>query len=255
MKIVVLIKQVPDTWGERHLDTESGWVDRGASEAVIDEVGERAIEAALVYKDAADAEVVVMTMGPGSAKESLRKGLAMGADSAVHVTDEGLAGSDAMRTAQVLAAAIGRVGFDLVVAGDVSTDGGGGVVPAMVAEHLGVAHLTHLDSVEITGDGVRGVRGTAGGDAQVQASLPAVVSVTERTPEGRFPNFRGIMKARKKPTEVLSLADLGVGPDGGSRSVVVSASKRPAREAGIKVVDEGDGGKQLVDYLIEQKLV
>jgi len=254
MKIVVLIKQAPDTWGERHLNTETGWVDRDASEAVIDEVGERAIEAALVYKDSADAEVVVMTMGPASAKESLRKGLAMGADSAVHVVDEQLAGADVLRTAQVLATAIQREGFDLVVAGDVATDGGGGVVPAMVAEHLGVAHLTHLDQVTITADGIKGVRGVSGGDAQVSARLPAVISVTERTPEGRFPNFRGIMRARKKPMQVLSLGDLGLGADA-ARSVVVSAAARPAREAGTKIVDEGDGGKQLAQFLAEQKLI
>ena len=254
MKIVVLIKQVPDTWGERHLDTETGWVDRGASEAVIDEVGERAIEAALVYKDSADAEVVVMTMGPASAKESLRKGLAMGADSAVHIVDDGLAGADVLRTAQVLAAAVQREGFDVVVAGDVATDGGGGVVPAMVAEHLGVPHLTHLDQVTIAADGVSGVRGTSAGDAQVGASLPVVVSVTERTPEGRFPNFRGIMRARKKPMQTLSLADLGLGPDA-SRSVVVSATARPARQAGTKVVDEGEGGRQLAQFLAEKKLI
>ncbi|MGC0252266.1 electron transfer flavoprotein subunit beta/FixA family protein [Pseudactinotalea sp. Z1748] len=256
MKIVVLIKNVPDTWGERRLDPQTGRVDRGASEAVIDEVGERAIEAALVYKDGADAEVVVMTMGPEAAKESLRKGLAMGADSAVHIKDDGLVGADMVRTSGVLAAAIKQVGFDLVIAGDVSTDGGGGVVPAMVAEALGVPHLTHLDSVSITAQGVSGEREATGGVAEVRADLPAVISVTERTPEGRFPNFRGIMRARKKPTLALSLGDIaGLPEQAVTRTSVLSAAQRPAREAGVKVVDEGDGGQKLFEYLSQENLV
>lgn len=256
MRIVVLIKEVPDTWGERHLDTGTGRVDREGSEGVIDEVGERAIEAALVYKDSAEAEVVVMTMGPASAKDSLRKGLAMGADSAVHIVDDALAGSDAVRTAGVLAAAIKQVGFDLVVAGDQSTDGTGGVVPAMIAELLDIAHATHLDSVQISAEAVSGERGVSNGTAQVRAELPAVVSVTERTPEGRFPNFRGIMRARKKPMQVLALGEIeGVPHSDGGRCVVLSTTKRPGREAGVKIVDEGDGGRKLAEYLAGAKVI
>lgn len=256
MKIVVLVKQVPDTWGERRLDLQTGLVDRTAGDAVIDEVGERAIEAALSYKDAHGAEVVLLTMGPESAKESLRKGLAMGADSAVHVVDDALAGSDMVRTSRVLAAALQQTGFDLVIAGNETTDGRGGVVPAMVAELLGVPHLTHLDQVEIAAGEVRGVRAAGSVTADVAAPLPAVVSVTERTPEARFPNFRGIMRARKKPTQTLTLADLpGVGTDIGARSLVLSAAERPARAAGTKIVDEGDAGRQLADFLAGAKLI
>lgn len=255
MRIVVLIKEVPDTWGERHLDTATGRVDRAGSEGVIDEVGERAIEAALVYKDSGDAEVVVMTMGPASAKDALRKGLAMGADSAVHIVDDALAGADVVRTAGVLAAAIKQTGFDLVIGGDQSTDGTGGVVPAMIAEVLGVPHATHLDAVQIAGDGVTGERGVNNGTAQVRTGLPAVVSVTERTPEGRFPNFRGIMRARKKPMQVLALSDIADVPEPGAQSVVLSATKRPGRAVGVKIVDEGEGGRKLAEYLVSEKVI
>ena len=257
MKIVVLVKQVPDTWGERKLDLATGLVDRDGVEAVIDEVGERALEVALSYRDSDDAEVVVLSMGPASAKEILRKGLAMGADSAVHVLDDALAGADLAWTAEVLAAAIGSIGFDLVVAGNESTDGRGGVIPAMIAEHLGVPHATQLNSVEITTGEVRGERGTDSGAADVRAPLPAVVSVTERLPEARFPNFRGIMKAKKKPLEVLTLADLGaeVSATRAARSVVVSTMERPPRAGGKKIVDDGHAGVELAEFLAAAHLI
>ncbi|MFH5821911.1 electron transfer flavoprotein subunit beta/FixA family protein [Georgenia sp. AZ-5] len=259
MRIVVLVKQVPDTWGERRLNPSTGRVDRAASDPVIDEVGERALEAALAHKDSHDAEVVVMTMGPKGATEILRKGLAMGADSAVHVADDGLAGADLVRTAEVLAAAIRRTGFDLVIAGNESTDGRGGVVPAMIAEHLGVAHATHLNSVEIMDGEVRGERNTEVGTSDLRAALPAVISVTERAPEARFPNFRGIMKAKKKPLEVLTLADLGAevlaGQGANPRSIVLSAAERPARTAGKKIVDDGNAGKELAEFLAAAHLI
>lgn len=258
MKIVVLVKQVPDTWGERTLDVTTGFVDRNASEAVIDEVGERALEAALVHKDDADAEVVVLTMGPAPAVDVLRKGLAMGADSAVHMLDDTLAGADLARTAEVLAAAITEVGFDLVVAGNEATDGHAGVIPAMVAEHLGVPHATHLDSVEITPDGVRGRRGTDDGVLTVRAPLPAVVSVTERAPEPRYPSFRGIMKAKKKPLRVIGVGDLGVdvvAAPTAARSAVLSATGRPPRAGGTTIVDDGNAGAELAAYLAAADLI
>ncbi|MFH5824584.1 electron transfer flavoprotein subunit beta/FixA family protein [Georgenia sp. AZ-5] len=259
MRIVVLVKQVPDTWGERKLDPARGVVDRSASDAVIDEVGERALEAALAYKDDHDAHVVVITMGPGSAVDVLRKGLAMGADSAVHILDDALAGADLGWTAEVLAAAVKEVGFDLVIAGNEATDGRGGVVPAMIAEHLGVPHATHLNSVEITAEGVRGQRGTESGAADVHASLPAVISVTERAPEPRFPNFRGIMKAKKKPLQVLCVHDVSVdamaaGAEA-ARSTVVSAVERPARTGGTKIVDDGHAGAELAKFLTSANLI
>ncbi|WP_244903632.1 electron transfer flavoprotein subunit beta/FixA family protein [Cnuibacter physcomitrellae] len=149
MKIVVLIKQVPDTYGERRLDTTSGRIDRSI-DPVIDEITERAIEVALTEKDRSDAEVVLLTMGPASAVEMLRRGLAIGADRAVHVLDDALAGSDMLRTSAVLAAALRREGFDLVITGNESTDGRGGSMAAMLSEQLSVPHATYLNAVEIT---------------------------------------------------------------------------------------------------------
>lgn len=260
MKIIVLVKQVPDTEEERRLDPASGLLDRVTGENVADEINERALEVALQYKDShKDTEVVVLSMGPGGVTKALRKLLSMGADSAVHVLDDALAGSDAGWTAAVLAAAVNNVGFDLVIAGNESTDGRGGVVPAMVAEHLGVAHLGFLDAAQIDAATVSGERGTESGSLAVHASLPAVASVTERCAEARFPNFKGIMKAKRKPLSVLGLDDLGVDPSTAfaalGRSVVVTANERPARTAGKKVVDEGQAGVELAEYLVAGRLI
>lgn len=259
MKIIVLVKQVPDTYDERKLDPATGRLDRQASEPIIDEVAERAIEVALRHKDAdKSTEVVLLSMGPDSVTAALRKGLSLGADAAVHVLDDALAGADLGRTATVLAAALSQTGFDLIVAGNESTDGRGGVLPAMVAEHLGLPHLTYLESVEIGGDRVAGVRGTEGGTMRIHAGLPAIISVTERSPEVRFPNFKGILSAKKKPLTVLSLADLGLSAgdlDPAGRSVVVSTTERPARTAGTKIVDDGTAGEQLAEFLAAGHLI
>jgi len=254
MKIIALVKQVPDTWGDRKLDS-SGLLDRDASERIIDEINERSLEIALSYKDAnKGTEVVLMSMGPTDATSTLRKGLSMGADSAIHIVDDNLAGSDASRTSQVLAAALKNTGFDLVVAGNESTDGRGGVVPAMLAERLGVAQLTHLNSVELTETTVSGVRSTDDGTLTAHATLPAVISVTEVAAEPRYPNFKGIMTAKKKPITVMSLADLGA-PEPAARSVIVSSTERPARAAGKKVIDEGNAAAELAEFLAAERLI
>lgn len=257
MKVLVLVKEVPDTWGDRTLDLETGLADRAASERVLDEIGERAIEAAVVLKEAdPEIEVVLLSMGPESVQSGLRKGLAMGADRAVLVQDDELRGADLTLTAQTLAAAIRAEGFDLVIAGAFSTDGSGGVVPAMIAEHLGVAHLTSLASVQRDGDRVAGDRATDGGTARVSAPLPAVVSITEGMPEARFPNFKGIMAAKKKPIDVRSLGDLGVAAGLDTpRSILVAVGATPPRSAGTIITDEGDGGEQLAAFLVSNKLV
>lgn len=254
MKIIALVKQVPDTGGERKLDA-SGLLDRNASERIIDEINERSLEIALRYKDSnKQAEVVLMTMGPADATSTLRKGLSMGADSAIHIVDDNLAGSDAVRTSAVLAAALKDTGFDLVVAGNESTDGRGGVVPAMLAERLGVAQLTHLNSVELSEGSVSGVRSTDAGTLTAHADLPAVISITEIAAEPRFPNFKGIMTAKKKPVTVLSLSDLGVETPP-AQSVVVSATERPARTGGKKVIDDGTAAAELAEFLAAERLI
>lgn len=258
MKIIVLVKQVPDTWGDRKLNESSGLLDRHASDSVIDEIGERALEVALTHKDATGAEVVVLTVGPSKANEALRKGLAMGADSAIHILDESLAGADIQWTTIVLAAAIKKIGFDLVIAGNESTDGRGGMIPAMVAETLGVANVTFAGDLNITESTVSGERASESGSLSIHAPLPAICSITESSPEARFPNFKGIMRAKKKPLEAWSLADLGLDANsfsGLGRSIIISIAQRPERTAGIKVVDDGSAADQLAEFLVSNRLV
>ncbi|MDR6866810.1 electron transfer flavoprotein beta subunit [Microbacterium resistens] len=258
MKIFVLVKEVPDTYGDRKLDLETGLADRGAGDVVLDEITERALEAALTYADAnPGTEVVALSMAPESATASIRRALAMGAASAVHIVDEGLRGADLGTTAAVLAAAVRRGAPDLVLTGNLSTDGAGGVLPAMLAEHLGFAQLTALSAVQIADGSVSGTRATDFGAQEVSATLPAVVSITEALPDARFPNFKGIMAAKKKPLEVLSLADLGVdiAPEAAPQAIMTSVAEKPPRAAGVKITDEGDAAAQLVDFLVQNRLV
>lgn len=252
MRIVVLAKEVPDTWSDRRIDPDTKRVVR--DDVVTDEITERATEVALQRQDSDGDEVIVLTMGPASSAEMLRRLLAMGADSAVHILDDELVGSDLGRTAQVLAAAIASLGFDLVIAGNESTDGRGGVLAAMIAERLGIPHATSLSEVEIAAGEVTGRRESDHDVAQVRAALPAVISVTERVAEPRFASFRNIMKAKKKPLTTLSTADLEL-PVGGARSVVLSVVPRPPRQTGTRIVDEGDAGVQLADFLLSHRLI
>ena len=160
-------------------------------------------------------------------------------------------------TAEVLAAAIRRTGFDLVIAGNLSTDGSGGVMAAMVAELLDVPNLTTLNSVQIGEGTVSGERASDGATMQVSAELPAVISITEALPDARFPNFKGIMAAKKKPFETVTLEELGIEPEdaNASRSIVLALSEKPPREAGTKIVDEGDAGEKLAEFLVQNRLV
>lgn len=255
MKIVVLIKEVPDTYEPRRLDLATGLLDRAASDAVVDEIDERALEVALQTKDRAkDTEIVAIAMGPDEARDGLKKALQMGADRAVHILDDALAGSDALATARVLAAAVSREQPDLVLAGNESTDGRGGVVPAMLAELLGLPLAGFLGSVEIGQNAIRGTRTTDVEITTLSAPLPAVVTVTEKSAEARFPSFKGVMGAKKKPTEVLTASSLGVAPLQ-ARTVVLSTAERPARTAGTTIEDDGSGGTQLADWLVARGLV
>ncbi len=258
MKIVVLVKGVPDTYGDRKLTLETGLADRAASETVIDEIGERALEVALSHADKnPGTEVVVISMAPEASAATVRKSLAMGAAAAVQIADEALIGADLGLTAEVLAAAISRAGFDLVIAGNLSTDGSGGVMAAMIAELLDVPSATALNTVEIGAEAVSGERASDGATMRVSAQLPAVISITERLPDARFPNFKGIMAAKKKPFETLTLTDLGIDAEdqAASRSIVIGLSEKPPRAAGIKIVDEGDAGEKLADFLAQNRLV
>ncbi len=260
MNIVVLIKQVPDTYSERKLSDGDFTLDRGAADAVLDEINERAVEEALQLKEAGDAEVTVVTMGPERATDAIRKALSMGADKAVHLTDEALHGSCAIQTAKALAKVIGTLGeVDLIIAGNEATDGRSGAIPAMLAELLGRPQLTHVRKLSVDGSTVTAERETDDGLFQLEASLPAVVSVTEKINEPRYPSFKGIMAAKKKPVTTLTLADAGIDPSevglGAAASSVSSAAPKPPRTAGERVSDEGDGGSKIAQYLVGQKII
>ena len=260
MNIVVLVKQVPDTYSERKLRSD-GTLDRDATDAVLDEINERAVEAALQLKEAHDgSEVTVLTMGPDRATDAIRKALSMGADKAVHLSDEALAGSDSVQTARALAKAIGTVeGVDLVVAGNEASDGRSAAVPAMVADVLGLPALTHAREVTVEGSSVTVKRETDDGVTTLTAELPAVVSVGEKINEPRYPSFKGIMAAKKKPVTTLGLADAGIDPSevglANALTAVTSSQPKPPKSAGEKVTDEGDGGQKIAAYLVSQKLV
>jgi electron transfer flavoprotein beta subunit len=259
MNIVVCMKQVPDTASERTLRAADNTLDREAADGLINELDEYAIEEGLRLAEAHGGEVTILSMGPQRASESIRKALSMGADKAVHVIDDALAGSDAMGTSAALAAALRHTGFDLVILGSESTDARMGVMAALLAERLGVPQLSLAAKVEVDGTAVSVNRQTDYGYDRVQASLPAVISVVEKINEPRYPSFKGIMAAKKKPVETLALADIGIEPDevglAGAATEVVSFASRPPRQAGTVVKDEGDGGVKAAEFLVAQKLI
>src|SRR6266568_56207 len=230
MNIVVCVKQVPDTAVERKLKDADGTLDRASVDGLINELDEYAIEEGLKIAEAqreagSEAEVTIVTMGPEKAAESIRKALSMGADKAVHLLDDGLAGSDALSTSYALAQVLGQTGFDLV----------------------------------ICGSAIRARRVSDDGYLEVEASLPAVMSVVEKINEPRYPSFKGIMAAKKKPVQTMSLADAGIDPAlvglGGAATEVVDHTQRPPRQAGTVVKDEGDGGVKVAEFLATRKFI
>jgi electron transfer flavoprotein beta subunit len=259
MNIVVCMKQVPDTESERTLRPADSTLDRDAADALINELDEYAIEEGLKLAEAHGGEVTILSMGPQRASESIRKALSMGADKAVHLLDDGLAGSDALGTSAALAAALSRIGFDLVILGSESTDARMGVMAAMLSERLGVPQLSLASKVGTDGTAIEINRQTDYGYDRVQATLPAVVSVVEKINEPRYPSFKGIMAAKKKPVETLSLADIGIDPGqtglAGAATEVASFAARPPRQAGTVVKDEGDGGVKAAEFLAATKLI
>lgn len=258
-KIVVAVKFVPDATGDRRFDGSDFTVDRVGVDGLLSELDEYAVEQALRVVEESGGEVTVVTVGPEGASDAVRKALQMGADAGVHVVDDAVHGSDAVATSLVLAKAIEGLDFDLVVCGMASTDAGMGVVPVLLAERLGVPAVTFASELVVEGDVVRVRRDGDAATQSVEASGPLVVSVTDQTGEARYPSFKGIMAAKKKPVEEKSLADVGVDPGevglGGSGSKVTGVVERPAREAGVIVTDEGDGGVKLVDFLVSKKFV
>jgi electron transfer flavoprotein beta subunit len=259
MKIVVLVKQVPDSGAERTLSAADNTVERGSASNVINEMDEYAIEEALRIKEAHGGEVTVLTMGPERASESIRKALSMGPDAAVHIQDAALHGSCAVATSKVLAAALATLGADLVLCGAESTDGRVQVMPHMLAERLGIAALTGARRLTVDGSTLTVERQTDEGYEVVTAATPAVVSVWDTINEPRYPSFKGIMAAKKKPVRGLALADLGIGADevgaAGATSAVVEFRRRPPRSGGTKITDDGTGGSRLVEFLAAEKFV
>ena len=259
MKIVVLVKQVPDTWSDRTLRADDRTVDRDAADAVFNEMDEHGVEEALRLKEAHGGEVTVLSMGPERTSETIRKALAMGADAAVHVSDEALHGSCAVGTSAALAAALRTLEFDVVVVGTEASDARVGALGAMLAEWLGIPALTGARSVAVDGQTARIERQNDSGYETVEADLPVVISVIEKINEPRYPSFKGIMAAKKKPVQTLGIADLGLAADhvglAGATSEVVDFAPRPPKQKGEVITDEGTGGVKLAEFLAAQKII
>ncbi len=259
MNIVVTVKQVPDTWAEKKLDPSDMTVDRKSVDNVMNEMDEFGVEEALRIKEAHGGEVTILTMGPEKAIEAIRKALSMGADKAVHLTDESLHGSDAIQTSAALAAVIKTLDADIVITSTEASDARGGVMGALLSEQLGLPQLTLARKVTVDPDAKKITieRQTDNGYATIEASMPAVVGVIEKINEPRYPSFKGIMAAKKKPLTTLSVSDAGLGSVGGdaASTAVDAAEPRPPKSAGQIVKDEGDGGTKVADFLASQKLI
>ena len=264
MNIVVCVKHVPDATADRHFETDNT-VDRVGADGLLSELDEYAVEQALQIKEkqgeGAEVTVTALCVGPEGAVDAVRKALQMGADQGVHVVDDAIAGSDAIATSLVLAEAIKKQGTpDLIVCGMASTDGEMSVVPAMLSERLGLPQVTFASVVETQGDQVRVKRDGDAATEVIGATLPVVLSVTDQTGEARYPSFKGIMAAKKKPLDSWSLGDLGV--DAGevgleaAWTAVEATEARPPRTAGEIVTDEDDSGATaLVEFLASKKFI
>ncbi len=259
MKIAVCAKYVPEAAAPRRLDPQSKRLDR-SGEGALNAFDAHAVEEALRLKEAAtDAEVVIVSLGPERALEALRKALAMGVDRALLVSDDAAAGSDLVATSYVLARALEREQPDLVFFGQQASDADGAVLWAAIAERLRLPLISQVADLTLSDGTIRGKRQTEYGYDVIEASLPAVVAVSDAINEPRYPSLKGIMGAKKKPQETLSLADLGLGPDdageAGSRTTVLGLGDPPARGDTQRIEDEGDAAEKIVDYLAARKLV
>ncbi|GEO90887.1 electron transfer flavoprotein subunit beta/FixA family protein [Kocuria flava] len=270
LTIVVPVKHVPDAAQERVLAGDPPRLQRGTG--ILCELDEYALEAALQLVEArggtaAGHRVLALTMGPAPAADALKRALQLGADAAVHVLDDALAGSDAWATALVLAAAVRRTAeeegrpVDLVLTGMASTDGETSLVPGQLAERLGLAHVGFATALSLDDDAaaLTAVHATATESLRVEAPLPALVAVTDRSSTPRYPSFKAILAAKKKPVRTWSAADLGLGPEQvgtvGSRTEVLGAEARPPRTAGRVIHDDGEGGIRLAEFLLAERLV
>jgi electron transfer flavoprotein beta subunit len=254
MNVVVCVKQIPDPNNPYEL-TSDGRLKRDVAQSVLDPGDEFGVEAALRLAEASGGEVTVVSMGPAKAMDAIRRALSMGAAKGILITDDALAGADAIATAKVLAAAIKKVeGADLIICGVESTDGYTGAVPMMVAELLGLPQVTFVKHVEVDGSTLKVQRQTMKGYDQVSSPMPAVMTVTAGVNEPRYPTFKGIMQAKSKPVETPSLADLGLSDLAATQSVA-GVQPAPARGAGELFTDDGTGAAKVADFLKAAKVI
>jgi electron transfer flavoprotein beta subunit len=259
MNVVVCVKQIPDPANPGKLDPTSKTLVR-EGKLILDESDSYGVEMALQLRDAAGSgEVVLVSMAPNSEVSGLRTGLAMGADKAVLVSDPACAGSDSLGTSKALAAAIGRVQADLILTATESTDGYTGTVPAQVAEILGLPAITFAKKVTVDGTKVLVERQTESGYDEVECSLPAVVSVTAGVVEPRYPSFKGIMAAKSKPVDEVTVADLGLETSSvgwaGARQEIVEVVAAEERQAGEVIEDDGTAHERVVAFLEGLKVI
>ena len=250
MKIAVTVKQVPDSWAEKRL--VNGRVDRENVDAVLNDLDEYAIEEALRIREQnpGDHSITLISMGPERANEAVRKGLSMGADNAIIVTDPSLQNADALITSKVLSEIIAEGNYDLVLCGVESTDARMSVIPSMISARLGYAQLTFANKVTIGNGSVAIERVTETGVTEMSGEFPAVVSVVEKINKPRYPSFKGIMEAKKKEIVIKNYPNLEK-----NATEVVEAIEKPARAAGIKIEDDGNAAEKLVAFLVDRKLI
>jgi electron transfer flavoprotein beta subunit len=256
MKIAVCVKHVPE--GNAKIDPSTKRLDR-AGEGALNHFDANAVEEALRLKGDSDTEVVVVSLGPVKAADSLRKALAMGADRAVLVSDDAAAGSDLVATSKLLAAALEKESADLVLFGQQASDSDGAVLWAAVAERLRRPVVSQAAELSVDGGSVRVKRQTEFGYDVIEAPLPAVVAVSDAINEPRYPSLKGIMGAKKKPFDTLSLADVGVDAgdagESGSKTEVLGLSEPPSRGDARKIEDDGNAAQAILDFLVEKRLV
>jgi electron transfer flavoprotein beta subunit len=254
VQVVVLVKSIPDASGEIKLDGDFRVKREG--EGVLDPGDEFAVEAALKVAEAGEGELTAVSMGPANAGAAIRRALAMGAHRGVHVTDDALRGADSLATARVLAAVVGRGEHDLILAGVESTDGYTGTVPMAVAEFLGIPAVTFARSVEVAEGAARVERQTEAGYDVVECPLPVLVTVTASASEPRFPTLKGIMSAKSKPVELLSIADLGLTAEQMAPVQRVTAVDAvPQKGAGEVIPGDGEAAGKITDLLAEAKVI
>jgi electron transfer flavoprotein beta subunit len=255
LNIVVCVKHIPDPNLPPEMDGKR--LKRAGVQGVLDPGDEYGVEEGLQLKEAHDGEVTLVSMGPESANEAIRRGLSMGADKGVLISDPALENSDALTTAKVLAAAIRKAGeFDLVIAGVESTDGYTGTMPASLAELLGVPQVTFAKEIEGSEGAVKVRRQTADGYHVVECPTPCLLTLTAGANEPRYASFKGIMAAKKKPLDTWSLADLGLSEgDVAVKQEIAELTPAEERKAGEKFEDDGTGAQKIADFLAEAKVI